>query len=177
MARLNNAARGLTSASVARSAKNFTSWHILRMVARSKWAYPPGWDSHRREAHDGVQHSSAPRKARVQPGRMPEYILQHRSNGKILAVGDHIQTFRGERGRLKFLLPPHRPGSSGKVEIQIHGAFHTDLVYPSVIDAAFVLKHGEDAPPPSEWAKIPTPIREDRGKPTPPTPRPHTSEE
>lgn len=57
--------------------------------------------------------------------------------GAELKEGDERVTFRGEKVRITSLQPPHKPDSTGKVNVQFVGEETTGVYYPSVIGARF----------------------------------------
>jgi hypothetical protein len=68
---------------------------------------------------------------------MPNYRLINRKTTFPMYLGDPVKTFRGEKGTIIGIQPPHRQGTSGKVVIRREMGIE-DLVYPSVIDAEFI---------------------------------------
>lgn len=67
--------------------------------------------------------------------RSPFKLISERS-GIEIRVGSSVTTFRGEKGTLTMLVPPHKPSSSGHVIVKLDHGEHQ--FYPSVIGARYV---------------------------------------
>jgi hypothetical protein len=64
--------------------------------------------------------------------------LMHTTTGRKVIIGDTLTSFRGEKYTLKGTRPPHKPGSSGHVEVRLEGADWSREFYPGVFDCEFV---------------------------------------
>jgi hypothetical protein len=60
------------------------------------------------------------------------WILIDEASQRMLRVGDVVTTFRGEKRAVTGAQPPHKAGSTGKVELD---GF---LLYPTVVGARWV---------------------------------------
>jgi hypothetical protein len=58
------------------------------------------------------------------------------TTGREIKIGDQVKTFRGEPATVKGFRPPHKPGSSGRVIVDL-GNGDRDF-FPGVINARLV---------------------------------------
>jgi hypothetical protein len=79
------------------------------------------------------------------PKQMSKWKLIDEKTGRDLNVGDLRLTSRGEEVRITSFAPPHKPESSGKVNVKFIGDDVPGEYYPSVIGAKYV--ETEIAPP------------------------------
>jgi hypothetical protein len=62
------------------------------------------------------------------PGKWhPPTVLRHEQSGKQIKVGDTVTTFRGEKGKVKYIAPPRHEASQGHVETTL--GYHYASVY------------------------------------------------
>lgn len=69
---------------------------------------------------------------------MASWKLIDVKTGAELNVGDVRLTFRGDEVRITSLQPPHKPESSGKVNVKFVSDGVPGQYYPGVLDARFV---------------------------------------
>ena len=68
-----------------------------------------------------------------------KWRLISNSDGEIVREGEERTTFRGEKVIVGYMSPPHRAGSTGKVELLVPGeerGFGV-MYYPGVIDCHY----------------------------------------
>ncbi len=69
--------------------------------------------------------------------------LIYTATGQDARQGDQVQTFRGERATLAMFTKPHKPSSTGRVYIRLHGSEDVLQFFPSVIGAEWVERGDE----------------------------------
>lgn len=62
--------------------------------------------------------------------------LVYSQTGKEVQLGDAVTTSRGDKAIVRDIVKPHKPASTGRVEIEIDGG--NALFYPSVIGAEWI---------------------------------------
>jgi hypothetical protein len=64
--------------------------------------------------------------------------LIYTKTGEPVRLGDHVETFRGERAILLGMSEPHKPSSTGRVYIQLEESKASREFFPSVIGADWI---------------------------------------
>lgn len=61
-----------------------------------------------------------------------------------IKVGDQVETSDGEKVKITWLNPPHKPSSQGKVSVEFIGRDWSQEFYASVVGAEYQYKENDD---------------------------------
>ena len=64
--------------------------------------------------------------------------LVYKANGTEVKVGDVVTTSRGQKCKVTYFRPPHKPSSEGKVSVRTEGSSFDMEYYVSVIGAEWI---------------------------------------